>query len=88
MSRRRSLTDEDGVDGPFERAVVMKAPRPRTPAPAPMTAPRPRTPDPHTERLNIRLTREELDTWTTAARADGRSLSAWIRRQVGQAIKR
>jgi hypothetical protein len=35
-----------------------------------------------TERIELRCTRAQLRRWKAAAKADGRPLSSWIRRQL------
>ena len=46
------------------------------------TRPRGRPPAELTERIQVRLSAEELAAWSAAAKADGRTRSDWVRRAV------
>jgi len=39
------------------------------------------------ERIQVRLSTEELAEWTRAAAADGRTLSTWIRAMLNKAAR-
>jgi predicted HicB family RNase H-like nuclease len=39
------------------------------------------------ERIQVRLSTEELAEWTRAATADGRTLSTWIRAMLNKAAR-
>jgi uncharacterized protein (DUF1778 family) len=53
----------------------------------PMAAKKKTKVDRKEESMRIRVTGDEKDLWTVAAKKDGRDLSGWLRHLANQAVK-